>query len=188
MLDPRLIRESPELVRAAIAKKHLKVDLDAALGADTAWRAQLHEVEQLRSVQKAANAAMAALAKGSPEFSAKVAEMKAVSSRVKEREAGLKAAEEKCREAMLALPNLPHSSVPDGATPEQNIVYSAHGDTSAVGPNAVPHWDVPGVARLFDFAPGERVTGAVSRFVGGGGGGCARALITFSREGAGGGG
>src|ERR1022692_1616221 len=151
MLDPRLIRESPELVRAAIAKKHLKVDLDAALGADTAWRAQLHEVEQLRSVQKAANAAMAALAKGTPEFSAKLAEMKSVSSRVKEREAGLKAAEERCREAMLTLPNLPHSSVPQGATPEENVVYSTHGDAAAAAPGAVPHWVVPGFSRLFDF-------------------------------------
>ena len=34
MLDPKLVRESPDLVRAAIAKKHLNVDLDAVLGAD----------------------------------------------------------------------------------------------------------------------------------------------------------
>ena len=54
MLDPKLIRESPDLVRAAIAKKHLKVDLDAVLGADAEWRAQLQEVERLRAVQKAA--------------------------------------------------------------------------------------------------------------------------------------
>ena len=34
MLDPKLVRESPELVRAAIAKKHLDVDLDAVLALD----------------------------------------------------------------------------------------------------------------------------------------------------------
>src|ERR1700679_569438 len=122
MLDPKLIRESPELVRAAIAKKHLKVDLEAALAADGAWRTLLQEVEQLRAVQKAANAAMAALPKGSPEFVAKVAEMKAVSAQVKERDPALKAAEERSREAMLSLPNLPHSSVPDGRTAEENVV------------------------------------------------------------------
>jgi seryl-tRNA synthetase len=182
MLDPRLIRESPELVRAAIAKKHLKVDLDAALGADAAWRALLHEVEQLRSVQKAANAAMAALAKGSPEFAAKVAEMKAVSSKVKEREAGLKAAEERCREAMLTLPNLPHPSVPEGATPGENVVHSTHGDTAAVAPNAVPHWDVPGFQRLFDFERGAKVTGAGFPFFVGEGARLVRALINFFLE------
>ena len=60
MLDPKLLRESPDLVRAAIAKKHLEVDLDAVLAIDTAWRAQLQEVEALRGKQKAANTAMAA--------------------------------------------------------------------------------------------------------------------------------
>jgi len=182
MLDPKLIRESPDLVRAAIAKKHLKVDLAAVLGADAAWRAQLQDVEQLRSVQKAANAAMAALAKGSPEFMAKVAEMKAVSSRLKEREAGLKAAEERCREAMLTLPNLPHPSVPEGATPEANVVYSTHGDKGAVAPGAVPHWDVPGFSRLFDFERGAKVTGAGFPFFVGEGARLARALINFFLE------
>ena len=49
MLDPKLIRETPDLVRAAIAKKHLDVDLDAVLALDAAWRNLLQEVEQLRS-------------------------------------------------------------------------------------------------------------------------------------------
>ena len=44
MLDPKLIRETPDAVRAAIAKKHLEVDLDAVLAIDAAWRALLHAV------------------------------------------------------------------------------------------------------------------------------------------------
>src|SRR5882757_3704314 len=101
MLDPKLLRESPDLVRAAIAKKHLDVDLDAVLAIDAHWRAQLQEVEALRSAQKSANAAMATLPKGSPEFAAKLTEMKAVSTQVKERDAQLKETEEKFRVAML---------------------------------------------------------------------------------------
>lgn len=49
MLDPKLLRESPDLVRAAIQKKHLEVDIDAVLTVDTAWRSRLHDVEVLRS-------------------------------------------------------------------------------------------------------------------------------------------
>src|SRR5688500_14742327 len=80
ILYPKLLRESPDVVRAAIAKKHLDVDLDAVLAIAAAWRAQLQETEALRAKQKAANTAMAALPKGSPEFVAKVAEMRAVSA------------------------------------------------------------------------------------------------------------
>ena len=182
MLDPKLVRESPELVRAAIAKKHLAVDLDAVLGADAAWRALLLEVEQLRSVQKAANSAMASLAKGSPEFQARLGEMRAVSAQLKERDAGLKAAEERSREAMLSLPNLPHSSVPEGRTPQENVVHSTHGDPGVVGAHAVAHWDIPGFSRLFDFERGAKVTGAGFPFFIGDGARLVRALINFFVE------
>ena len=100
MIDPKLLRDSPDLVRAAIAKKHLVVDLDAVLALDAAWRIAVQEVESLRANQKAANNAMAALPKGSPEFQSKVAEMKAVSAQVKEREVTLKDVEEKWRQAL----------------------------------------------------------------------------------------
>jgi seryl-tRNA synthetase len=182
MLDPKLVRESPELVRAAIAKKHLKVDLDAVLGADAAWRAMLQEVEQLRAAQKTANAAMATLAKGSPEFAAKLAEMKAVSAQIKERDGGLKEAEERSREAMLTLPNLPHASVPEGRTPQENVVHSAHGDPASVGAHAAAHWDIPGFSRLFDFERGAKVTGAGFPFFIGDGARLVRALINFFLE------
>lgn len=179
MLDPKLIRETPDLVRAAIAKKHLDVDLEAVLGLDAAWRSQLQEVERLRAVQKAANAAMSTLPKGSPDFQAKLAEMRAVSAQVKEREGGLKAAEEATREAMLSLPNLPHASVPEGRTPEENVVFSTHGDASRAGPSAVAHWDIPGFARLFDFERGSKVTGAGFPFFIGEGARLVRSLINF---------
>src|SRR6185295_3868336 len=141
MLDPKLIRETPDAVRAAIAKKHLEVDLDAVLAIDATWRAQLQEVEALRGKQKTANTAMAALPKGSPEFVAKVAEMKAVSAQAKERETQLKETEEKFRQAMLSVPNIAHESVPEGRTPEDNVVFSLHGAHDVPRPHAIPHWE-----------------------------------------------
>jgi seryl-tRNA synthetase len=179
MIDPKLLRESPDLVRAAIAKKHLTVDLDAVLALDAAWRAQLQEVEALRAQQKAANTAMAALPKGSPEFIAKVAEMKAVSAQAKEKEAALKETEERCKQAMHTLPNLPHATVPEGRTPEENVVFSTHGDTAAVSPAAVAHWEISGFDKLFDFARGAKVTGAGFPFYVGDGARLVRALLQF---------
>ncbi len=182
MLDPKLLRESPQLVRAAIAKKHLEVDLDGVLALDSAWRAQIGEVEQLRGKQKAANTAMAAMPKGSPEFVAKVQEMKAVSAAVKEWETQLKETEEKWKQAMLSLPNLPHATVPEGRTPEENVVHATHGDPQAVGAHAKPHWEIPGFDRLFDFARGAKVTGAGFPFLVGDGARLSRALLQFFLE------
>src|SRR5260221_14308213 len=179
MLDPKILRESPAILRAAIAKKHLAVDLDGVLALDTAWRALLTEVEGLRARQKAANNEMAALKKGSAEFSTKVQEMKAVSAEVKAKEEGLKSLEEKWHTAMLTLPNIPHTTVPDGKTPEQNKVHATHGSVDAASNHATPHWEIPGFSNLIDFARGAKVTGAGFPFFIGDGAKLVRALLQF---------
>lgn len=179
MLDPKILRESPGTVRAAIAMKHLAIDLDGVLALDTAWRALLTEVEGLRARQKAANNEMAALKKGSPEFLAKVQEMKGVAAEVKAKEEGLKSLEEKWHPAMLSLPNIPHASVPEGKTPEQNKVHATHGAVDAVSQHAVAHWEIPGFANLIDFARGAKVTGAGFPFFVGDGARIVRALLQF---------
>jgi len=181
MLDPKLLRESPELVRAGILKKHLDIDLDAVLALDAAWRGLVSEVEGLRAQQKAANTAMAALPKGSPEFLTKVQEMKAASAKVKEKDAQLKETEAQWREAFLSLPNLPHASVPEGRTPEENQVVAEYGMPFAAeaSERAKAHWEIPGFERLFDFPRGAKVTGAGFPFFIGQGARLARALINF---------
>ncbi len=179
MLDPKLLRESPETVRTAIARKHLDVDLDVVVALDTAWRAQLGVVEALRASQKAANNEMVALKKGSPEFLAKVAEMKGVSAQAKSAEEALKATEGEWHAAMLSLPNIPHASVPDGKTPEQNVVHATQGAVDATSPHAIPHWEIGGFSNLIDFARGAKVTGAGFPFFIGEGAKLSRALLQF---------
>lgn len=180
MLDPKLLRESPDLVRAAIAKKHLDPEvLSRAQANDQAWRHVLVEVEQLRGRQKAANNEMAALKKGSPEFIAKVQEMKSVSTELKAKEEGLKHLEDKWRASMHELPNLPHASVPEGRAPEENVVFATQGDPAQVGANAKPHWEIAGFERLFDFARGAKVTGAGFPFFIGEGAKLSRSLLQF---------
>ncbi len=179
MLDPKLLRESPDIIRAAIAKKHLDVDVDAVLALDADWRTLVTEVEQLRAKQKSANSAMVALPKGSPEFIAKVQEMKAVSSAVKEKEVRLKETEIRWHEALLTLPNIPHASVPEGKTPEENQVFSSHGTPAEPESHTVAHWEIPGFENLYDFGRGAKVTGAGFPFFIGEGARLVRALLNF---------
>jgi seryl-tRNA synthetase len=122
---------------------------------------------------------MAKMPKGTPEFQAKVAEMKAVSTQVKEKDQLLKELEEKFRVAMLSVPNLPHASVPEGRTPEDNVVHAMHGAHDAPRPHAMPHWEIPGFENLFDFARGAKVTGAGFPFYVGDGARLVRALLQF---------
>ncbi len=179
MLDPKLLRESPDVIRAAIAKKHLDVDVDAVVALDARWRTLLGEVESLRAQQKAVNGDMAQLPKGTPEFLAKVAEMKELKTGVKAKEDELRDTEAAWQKAMLELPNLPHASVPEGRTGDDNVVHATHGDVAAVSAHAQAHWEIPGFEKAFDFGRGSKVTGAGFPFYIGDGARLVRALLHF---------
>ena len=88
--------------------------MDLLLRLDKHRRESIADAEKARAGQKATNSEMAQLAKGSPEFLAKVTEMKELAAKVKELELLAKQADDEFKEAFMAVPNIPHESVPDG--------------------------------------------------------------------------
>ena len=179
MIDPKTLRENPENIRRSIAAKGNDCDLDTVLKADADWRAKLTEVEQLRSAQKAANTEMAQLAKGSPEFMAKVKVLKEASARMKTEESILKDLEARAHEAMLTVPNIVHESVPVAPDPSGNQEVATWGDVRSAPAHAVPHDEIPWFSRIVDFDRGSKVTGAGFPFFVGQGARLARALVQF---------
>jgi seryl-tRNA synthetase len=181
MIDIKLLRESPDVVRAAIARKKFKVDIDKVIELDTVRREKITEAEKARAEQKLANQAMAQLQKGSPEFIEKVTEMKLVSAKAKELEAEAKTADQSFQEAFLEIPNLPDESVPSGDTEEDNEICHTWGDIS-IYPHAKAHYDIPWFESRIDFARGVKVTGAGFPFYVGEMSRMVRALINFFLE------
>jgi len=104
------------------------------------------------------------------------AELKEVS---KELEAALKKVEETLQEVMVTLPNLPHESVPEGRTPEENEEVEKGGTVPALGEGALPHWELIKKYDIIDFDLGNKVTGAGFPFYKGKGAKIQRALINF---------
>lgn len=179
MIDIKLLREQPERIRAAISTKKFNCDLDAVLGLDTVRRSKIAEAEAARAAQKAANTEMAALAKGSPEFLEKVKSMKSIAAEAKALEAEAKEADEAFKEAFLGIPNMPDPSVPVGKGEDENVVASTWGDSEAVFPHALPHFDIPWFETRVDFARGVKVTGAGFPFYVGEMSRLVRALVNF---------
>ena len=151
MIDIHLLRQDLEGLKSAIARKKFECDLDSLIELDKRRRKAISEAEQARAGQKAANAEMSQLPKGSPEFLAKVAEMKELAAKVKELEAVSKGADEQFQEAFLSVPNLPHDSVPDGKGEEDNQSISTWGEVEGDFPHAVPHYDIPWFNQMIDF-------------------------------------
>ena len=94
MIDINHLRQGLEGLKTAIARKKFECDLDSLVELDKRRREAISEAEQARAGQKAANAEMSQLTKGSPEFLAKVAEMKGLAGNVKDLEGVSKAADE----------------------------------------------------------------------------------------------
>ena len=182
MIDIQLLRDNPERVREAIARKKFDCDLDLVLEFDARRRIQIGEFEALRSQQKSANQEMAALPKGSPEFLAKVKEMKELSAKVKELELVTKEIEELWMERFLAVPNLPDPSVPDGKSEDDNEVFSTWGSAEDCSPHAKAHYDIENFDKAIDFPRGVKVTGAGFPFYIGSMARLVRALIQFFLE------
>lgn len=179
MIDIKLLRDQPEVVRAAIANKKFSCDLDAVLELDGVRRAKITEAEEARAEQKAANKEMAAMQKGSPEFLEKVQAMKAIAGRAKELESEAKTADEAFQAAFLEIPNMPDPSVPIGKGEDENVVASTWGDAEAGFPNALPHFDIPWFESRIDFARGVKTAGAGFPFYVGEMSRLVRALINF---------
>ena len=146
---------------------------------DEKRREAISASEQARAGQKAANNEMSQLAKGSPEFLAKVSEMKDLASKVKELEAVAKHADDEFNVAFMTVPNIPHDSVPDGKGEEDNQSVSTWGNTEGDFPYAVPHYDIPWFEKMIDFPRGVKVTGAGFPFFVGEMSQLVRALINF---------
>lgn len=68
--------------------------------------------------------------------------------------------EKQLHDMLIKLPNLPHSSVPIGKTPEENIVVRESGDKPILDKEAIPHWDLAKKYDLINFELGNKLTGS----------------------------
>ena len=87
--------------------------------------------------------------------------------------------EEKMRDLLLTVPNLPCAEVPEGLTAEDNVVVKEGGKVPELGEDALPHWELAKKYGIIDFETGVKVTGAGFPFYVGKGARLQRALIQF---------
>ena len=80
---------------------------------------------------------------------------------------------------LVLLPNLPHSSVPKGSGPEENVVAFEHGQVPQLPQSALPHWELAAKYDIIDFELGNKIAGAGFPVYKGKGAKLQRALINF---------
>jgi len=179
LLDAKYIRQNPELVAERLAKRGAKLNLDEFLKLDESRRGLILEVEQLKSRRNKVSQEIAKLKKNKEDASLIIKEMQEVSSLIKDMDEKIRDLDEKLSQILLTIPNIPHTTVPEGKDSEDNVEVRRWGEPREFSFEAKPHWDIGDELGILDFATAAKVTGARFTFYKGLGARLERALINF---------
>lgn len=185
MLSIQFIRQNPEVVRAAMEKRHDSVPLDEILALDEQHRKLLFEVESLRSQRKQGSKKYGRMKTGTadttegPTSEGATEELANIREQIKLAEAEVQTIEERLHDLLLRVPNIPDSSVPIGKDASDNIVVRSWGEPRQFDFSPLPHWDLGEALDIIDFQRGAKLSGTRFYVLKGAGARLQRALISF---------
>lgn len=139
MLDIKFIRENPEIVKEAVAKKHEKADVDKILTLDKEKRSLQFHFDSLRAEQNKVSKQISAQKKAGLDCTDILKEMQQLSNKIRGIASQLSEITNSLEKALLTVPNIPNSDVPSGG--EENNLF-------------VREW---GVKKEFDFKPKDHL-------------------------------
>lgn len=179
MLDIKLIRQDPDTVAAALAKRGGVFSVDAILAEDATRRSLVHEMEQLRAEQNTASEAIGAAKKAKQDASEAIAAMKVIKDKIAALDEQVRVVDTTLNDMLLRLPNLPDESLPVGTDESSNREERTWGEVPTFDFEVKDHVALGESLGILDFECAAKLTGA--RFCLGKGAGARleRALINF---------
>ena len=179
MLDLHFVRDHPDRVAAGLAKRGQTVALDAFRELEGKRRLLLGEMESLKRHRNESSKKIGEIVKGGGDATALRNEMKSVGDKVSAIERDLAGVEESLQDFLKRLPNLPHESVPAGASAEENVEVRRWGTPRTFSFPVQAHWDLGPALGILDFERAAKMTGARFALLTGDGARLERALINF---------
>jgi len=153
--------------------------LDELIELDRRWREKLTLVERLKAERNEASEAIGRAKREGKDASEAIARMKEVAAQIKELDQEVAEMEARIKELLLEIPNVPHESVPDGASDADNVEVRRVGEPRQFDFEPKPHWELGVSLDILDFERAGRVTGTRFAFLKGLGARLERALIQF---------
>lgn len=157
MLDIKFIRENPELIREAARKKHISFNVDELISSDQKRLEKLSLVETLRAEQ---NVVSDKIPQATPEEKQTlIAQMTELKADLKKHEDDLKEIMTEWQRLMLAVPNVPDISVPEGDSDADNLEIRDWGTKPIFDFPVKDHIELCEMHDLADFERGAKVAG-----------------------------
>ena len=184
MLQLNFIRENKDTTLAGLRKKHFanaETVVDQVLVLDQQRRDTQRELDDVLSQSNAKAGQIGALMKAGDKAAAETAKVETadLKSRSKDLADTLRQVEADLQAVMVTIPNLPHSSVPEGRSADDNEVTLEHGEKPTLYDKAQPHWELIRKYDIIDFELGVKIAGAGFPVYKGKGARIQRAMINF---------
>jgi|YNPNPStandDraft_1061719.scaffolds.fasta_scaffold00775_3 seryl-tRNA synthetase len=183
MLDIRIIRENPDVVRERLVVRGIsgRDHVGELLALDERRRSLLVEVESLKAQRNRVSKEIGALLaqKKTAEAEAKKAETRAIGDRIATLDREVAQVEQEREAILIRLPNLPHASVPIGRSSADNVVVRSWGEQRRFDFTPAGHVDLCERLKLVDFVRGAKLSGSGFLLYTGLGARLERALIQF---------
>jgi seryl-tRNA synthetase len=181
MIDPALIRDDLQAVRAALQNRgvDLGAELDELLTLESARRRMIPELEGLQREQNATGDEVARARRQGLDAAPLQEQSKARAQRIRQMGVELESIEARRNRHLLTIPNIPHASVPVGKSAADNVEVRRHGTPRTLPFTPQAHWDLGPALGIIDFERGTKIAGARFTALVGAGARLARALINF---------
>ncbi|MFY9583784.1 MAG: serine--tRNA ligase [Candidatus Acidiferrales bacterium] len=179
MHDLNYFRDHLERFEQMARHRGVELDLDGFRGLDRERRDLITAAERLKAERNKGSDEIARLKKSGQDASGLIAEMKRVSEEIKKDDERIAQLDERLREFLLTIPNLPHASVPVGASAEDNVEVRRWGAPPKFDFPPRPHWEVGERAGILDLPRAAKIAGTRFALYRGAGARLERALANF---------
>lgn len=160
MLDIKKIRENPEFYSLETKKKHSEISIESVLELDVEKRELIAETEKLKAIRNAASKKIGELKKTNQNADSAVEKMRVVGDKIAELDSKIRIIEENQKNKLLCIPNIAHSSTPEGKSSEDNIVVRTWGTPEEKNFAALDHKTLGEKLGIFDFERGAKISGS----------------------------
>ncbi len=168
MLDIKFIRENKDLIALGATKKHIEFDVDALLAVDDKRRELMTLIEKKRSEQNTVSDQIACEQDQAIRAQA-IAEMQKLKTELQKEEEELKEVMKDWQMRMVAVPNIPDMSVPDGADDKDNKEVKVWGEIPTFDFTPKDHIELMTDLGMLDLDRGTKVAGFRGYFLTGDG-------------------
>ena len=181
MLDIKLIKENPALVKARLQsrQKNYDAEIDRLLELDVERRALIADTEQKKAEQNRMSKQIPQFKKEGRDVAPIFAEMKVLSDTVKADTEKIAAIDAEISAILLSIPNMPNEVVPVGKDDTDNTELRRWGEPTAFSFEPKAHWDIGKDLGILDPDTAAKVTGARFHFYRGKGSRLERAVINY---------